>query len=361
MYKKIEHFIKYNNAIPIFFGILFLGAGGALAANEDVRDAVISSENIVRSIDNTRIVNVDLNSYSVAVEIIGVEEDDLFYYVEYTLYTVDLVDGVWTDMGKDKVLKVSKESLKGKDLGLYATRELAQVRDGELNRLKETQEIERGNGESIKVVATVYSGLVGKFLDTKEEFLPGYNAVIKEVVPPPTTTSSTQTPTTNNTVVGDPSDTEPPVITILGNNPAKITRNSEYSDLGAYVYDNKSDNLGYKTFIDGIEVFVVQIDTSTTTTYTITYRAVDQVGNIGEASRIVEVYDPNAIIETPVATTTPPIATTTPPVVEEPEPIIEEPATTTPLVTEELVATTTPPIEEPEPVVEEPATTTPSE
>lgn len=337
MFNKITHFIKYNNALPIFFGILFLGAGGALAANEQVQDAVLASERVVRSIDNTRIVNLDLNSYSVSIGITGVEEDDLFYYVTYVLNTVDLVDGVWTDAGIEKVLEVSKESIIGRDLGLYASEELAEVRDHELSKLKEVQEIERSNGESVKVVATVYSGLVGKFLDSTEESLPGYDAVIKEEVIPSSSVVTSE-PQNNNVVVGNPDDTEPPVITVLGNNPARITFNSEYSDLGAYVYDNKSDNLGYKTFVDGVEMTTVSIDTGTTTTYTIIYRATDQVGNIGEASRLVEVYDPNAIVEIPVVTSTP---TTTPQTSTTTPPIIEEPATTTPPVISEPVATTT--------------------
>ncbi|PCI90269.1 hypothetical protein COB18_00730 [Candidatus Kaiserbacteria bacterium] len=397
MSHKFLHFVQYNNAIPILMGVLFLGSGVAFASSEEVRDTVLNSTQVLRSMDNSRIITADLENYSVRIEITGVTEDDEFYYVTYLLNTIDVVDALWRDVIKERVLQVGKSAIEGKDLGTHASRELSQVRDQEFVRLKETQEIEREIGESQKVVATVYTGLVGKFLDEKTEVFAGYQEVVDEepsqpypdhIVanpqPNPTTqsvaadiasSSSDPEPEPDNgttaVVVGDPVDTEAPTISILGNNPARIALNTQYSDLGAFVSDNKQGTLGYKIFVNGVEVQTVDLDTATTTTYTITYGAQDQVGNTSTANRIVEIFDPAVVVEeneTDTATTTPPVTATTTTTVEVPieeeqtaTTTPEQTATTTPVVVEQ--ATTTPTVEEPTtepeevPVIEEPTAT----
>ncbi|MEK7613538.1 MAG: immunoglobulin-like domain-containing protein, partial [Patescibacteria group bacterium] len=114
--------------------------------------------------------------------------------------------------------------------------------------------------------------------------------------------------------VAIPTDTEAPVITLFGNNPAFVAVGATYVDLGASVTDNLNQNLGIHTFIGDAEVSVVTLDTSTSTSYTITYRATDTDGNIGEATRTVVVGEQvevngdtvviTNIIETATTTTT---------------------------------------------------------
>lgn len=309
MFERAAHFLQYHNAVPLFLGVLFLGSGVAFASSEAVRNTVFDSQEELRSVDNSRIIHVDLEHYAITIEITNVTQDDDFYYVSYLLHTIDVVDAVWQDVAKERVLQVAKTAILGKDLGTHASKELAQVRDGERVRLESTQEIERDIGESAKTVATVYTGLVGRFLDEETEVFAGYEAVVEEQPAEPYADHIVQNPQPSptadgaagdepqgetTTIVGDPEDTEPPTITILGNNPARVALNAQYSDLGAYVSDNQSSGaLGYKTFLDGVEVSVVEIDTSTTTIYTITYGAADSVGNTASAQRIVEVFDPS--------------------------------------------------------------------
>lgn len=309
MFERAAHFLQYHNAVPLFLGVLFLGSGVAFASSEAVRNTVFDSQEELRSVDNSRIIHVDLAQYAITIEITNVTQDDDFYYVSYLLNTIDVVDAVWQDVAKERVLQVAKTAILGKDLGTHASKELAQVRDGERVRLQSTQEIERAIGESAKTVATVYTGLVGRFLDEETEVFAGYQAVVEEQPAEPyadhIVRNPQPSPTTDDaaggepqgetvTIVGDPGDTEPPTITILGNNPARVALNAQYSDLGAYVSDNQSSGaLGYKTFLDGVEVSVVEIDTSTTTTYTITYGAADSVGNTASAQRTVAVFDPS--------------------------------------------------------------------
>jgi hypothetical protein len=98
---------------------------------------------------------------------------------------------------------------------------------------------------------------------------------------------------------GPPADTEPPVITIYGNNPAEINVGDTYADLGASVTDNVDQNLGIYIFIGGTEVQTIALDTSTSTTYSIIYRATDTAGNTGEATRTVNVTTPEPPPEPP--------------------------------------------------------------
>ncbi|MFA6536154.1 MAG: tail fiber domain-containing protein, partial [Candidatus Paceibacterota bacterium] len=95
------------------------------------------------------------------------------------------------------------------------------------------------------------------------------------------------------------SDTEAPVITVAGNNPATVEKGTSYADLGATVTDNVNDNLGVK--VEGDE-----IDTSVVGEYTVTYTATDQVGNVGTATRKVNVVEPvvPGFILTPESSTT---------------------------------------------------------
>ena len=82
--------------------------------------------------------------------------------------------------------------------------------------------------------------------------------------------------------------TEFPVIHINGNNPARIEVGERYSDLGAYVTDDKNDNLG--VYNEGAE-----IDTSKPGIYYVIYKATDQEGHTSNARREVIVFNPSVI------------------------------------------------------------------
>src|SRR3989344_8274492 len=188
---SIKNFLAYNNALPIALGIAFLGAGGVFAATNP--EAIYSEQQQVLSIDNSFIATKDLASYTPRAQILGVTEDSDNYFVSYKFYTIDLKDYVWQEVAKDEEMKVSKPDLGPyRDLGLYVTEQLKQIVDREGMRLKETQEIEQKN-VTHKVVATAYGGLVGKFLDSTTEELPGYTPVVTPPVPPPLAEVAQQT------------------------------------------------------------------------------------------------------------------------------------------------------------------------
>lgn len=354
MFQRLIHFIKYHNAFPIALSVILLSSGAVFAASPEAREAIISEETVVRSVDNSYIVNADLKNRDPQLQITSIEEDDEAYYVGYAYNTITITDYIWKGFRTNKVLTVYKGVLKDRDLGLYVAEEVNEIISREEEYLNDVQSIERGKGVTKKVATTEYSGLVGKMLSPKQEEFEGYVPVVPEkkivvrttadapidtqttssnttvVTPGPSkeeikilvqetvkellaeaegvaqanTASSTSTPTTTG-------DTTAPVITVAGNNPAEIAVGASYVDLGATVSDNENNNLGITYSVDGIEVPGIIIDSSTDATFIITYSATDQAGNTGTATRTV-------IVGTGVSETTAPeetTATTTPEVV----------------------------------------------
>ena len=87
-------------------------------------------------------------------------------------------------------------------------------------------------------------------------------------------------------------DNKPPTITVNGNNPATLNVGDTYADLGATVTDNVDENLGIRTFLDGMRVDQIQIDTSIAGEHRIDYVATDQAGNTSTSTRSVIVSSP---------------------------------------------------------------------
>jgi hypothetical protein len=174
----IVEFIKYNNAVPIILGILFLSTGVTMAASPTVRDAVYKTESQVQSIDNSYLLSVNLATYPFSMRITRITQDDEYYYLEYDFNTIEIHDSAWKDVIHKSTLRLSKSLLRGGDLEAYAESELAQVREHEMQRLKETQSYEKRLGTTPKTVATIYTGLIGSLIKPTEETAPFY-------VPPP--------------------------------------------------------------------------------------------------------------------------------------------------------------------------------
>jgi hypothetical protein len=106
------------------------------------------------------------------------------------------------------------------------------------------------------------------------------------------------------------SDTAP-VIQINGDNPAIIQVGTTYNDLGATITGPQADlNLGITTYVNGIEMSPVQIDTSAVATDTIDYVATDQSGLVSTSTRTVMIEATSSFVPVNDASTT--AATTTP-------------------------------------------------
>ena len=179
MYTKFFNFVKYNNAFTILLALFFFGFGITFAANPS---SVYSSQSTVVSVDNNWLLTVDLDTYNFNLRINSIKEDEKNYYADYSYQTIVIENSVWQNKEMTKVLTISKDSLEGKDLGLFVAKELGENINYELSYLKKVQKMEREKGESQKEVVTEYSGLIGKLLDPKEEIIAGYVPVIPEVI-----------------------------------------------------------------------------------------------------------------------------------------------------------------------------------
>ncbi|TRZ51802.1 hypothetical protein D4R99_03870 [bacterium] len=180
MFKKFSHFIQYHNFFTLGITLLFAGASASFAASPDLRSAVIAQNEVVRSPDNAYLINTDFDSYDMGLKIQTVTEDTDQYYIDYTYNSVEAVDYVWKQVPKNGSIKVSKKELEGRDLGLYVADQLGQKIDRILADLKDIQKEQKKEGVTQKVVATEYSGLVGRFLGTDEKVFDGYQPVIPE-------------------------------------------------------------------------------------------------------------------------------------------------------------------------------------
>lgn len=178
--RSFINFVKYNNALPIALFLIFGVGSAAFAASPAAREQVLSSKDVVRSVDNTYIVNVDLDTFDFSLLVTAVKEDEDFYYVSYTYNTISTVDYVWKPVTVNEVLKVGKLEIMGRDLGLFVAKELGEVIAAQKELLAGTQTAERKIGATPKVVATEYAGLIGKFLDAKETTFEGYDPVVEE-------------------------------------------------------------------------------------------------------------------------------------------------------------------------------------
>src|SRR3989338_5872718 len=99
---KISFFFQYNNAVPIALGVLFLGAGGAFAATSP--ETFFSKEETIVSVDNTYLVNKDLELWTHTAVMREVAEDEDNYYVTYEFSTIELIDYVWRDVVQEKIM-----------------------------------------------------------------------------------------------------------------------------------------------------------------------------------------------------------------------------------------------------------------
>jgi hypothetical protein len=103
------------------------------------------------------------------------------------------------------------------------------------------------------------------------------------------------TGTTTGSGQASSTDSEAPVITLSGNNPATVNIGDTYTDVGASVTDNVDGNLGFKVSLDGaaaVDLSQIVVDTSTSTQHTLVFSATDNAGNTGTATRIVNVVTP---------------------------------------------------------------------
>jgi len=181
MFSKILHFLKYNNATVLAIALVFVLGTGVFAAENP--QALGQQQTSVQGVDNTLLLSADLDSLNMDFKIGNIQEDDRYYYVNYTFLDLDILNNAWQYQVKEKNWKISKK-LK-KDLGLYLAGKFSDMRAGRIDELKDKQAQARLNGATNRIQVTEYSGLIGKVLDTAANIFPGYVAVQKQDLPSP--------------------------------------------------------------------------------------------------------------------------------------------------------------------------------
>ncbi|MGA0848654.1 MAG: DNA/RNA non-specific endonuclease, partial [Chthoniobacterales bacterium] len=98
-------------------------------------------------------------------------------------------------------------------------------------------------------------------------------------------------------------DQDGPVITVLGEDPVNLDRDTAYTDAGATAFD-AGDNASKTVTTTGT------VDTSVAGTYTLTYSATDSKGNVGTATRTINVLAPASTPPTVSSSSAGSVATT---------------------------------------------------
>jgi len=121
----------------------------------------------------------------------------------------------------------------------------------------------------------------------------GQEAPVTELVSTVDAVSHFESSLTGSNISFDPVDAIAPVITLnIGDNPATVTQNTNYTDPGAKALDD----------VDGFVTVTTTgtVDIATVGTYILTYNALDAAGNVAdEVTRTVNVVAPPAVDSTP--------------------------------------------------------------
>jgi hypothetical protein len=299
-------FLTYNNLVPIALSFVLLSVSGAMAASPTVRaevsERVYAEEVAVEGVDNSYLLDTDLDAFEPTVRVAGIIEDDAAYYVTYELGTLGLEAGVWQPVTRTDTLTVPKSFLTGLNLGEHLSRYFDELTRKEKQLLIDTQEIESGLGRSTRQVATRYRGIIGDFFDPDIRALPGYipPEPEPEPIPAPRNDDDAQDDKQPDDPSGDTPQAPPPTgdapsVVLVGATPLLLSIGDTYTELGALVDDTEDGPAGVSLGIDGA------VDTATAGAYVVTYIATDRDGNTATVIRdiIVAAVEDESAPESP--------------------------------------------------------------
>jgi len=312
----VLHFIKYNNLTVFILLGVFLLSTGVFAQTETGQTIIGAQQTSIEGIDNTLLLEVDLDSLDMDFKIEKIEKDDKYYYVTYTFINLEKQDQTWQYQFQQKVRKVSLKLRQ--DLGEYLAEELVEEYEARIKELRVAQVAAQIEGETVRTEVVEYDGLIGKTLEIAGNIFPGYEPVKRSELPSPSV---------------------PEILTL-----ARELALENGEDYENYVDDLLDIYDEYISENDPDQDDVFGIIDNCPNDYNPDQLDIDEdgMGNICDPNP--DSYDAIDIVEPEEesATTTPETATTTPEVTD-------EPATTTPEVIEEPeVEIIELPVEEPE-------------
>jgi hypothetical protein len=182
MFQKFLQFIKYNNATVIIIVIFFV-VGTGVFASETGQELIGEKTTRVEGIDNTALLEADLDNMDMNFTIEDIGEDDKYYYVTYTHLDLEKENNVWEYQVQERVRNVSKKS--GVKLDKYLVEEFKEEYQSRIKYLREQKQEAEEVGLEKKVEISDYSGLAGKILSLVDNVFENYDAVKVRVLPTP--------------------------------------------------------------------------------------------------------------------------------------------------------------------------------
>ncbi|MEA3398631.1 MAG: hypothetical protein U9R06_02715 [Patescibacteria group bacterium] len=183
MFKKVFHFIKYNNLVVLIIAVIFLLGTGVFAQTEAGQALIGTKEINYKGTDNTLLLEADLDNLGMDYTIEKIEDDEDYYYVIYTYIDLIKQNNSWIYQMQEKSRKVSK-NLK-QDLGEYLAEELSEEYSARVKFLKTEQAKALANGEEKRIEVVEYNGLIGQTLELAGKIFPAYEPVKRREIPLP--------------------------------------------------------------------------------------------------------------------------------------------------------------------------------
>jgi len=182
MFKRFIHFIKYNNATILVIAVVFI-LGASAFASEPGQAVIGQKQTDIVGVDNSLLLEVDLDNFDMEFKIEKIEEDEEMYYITYVFMDLTEINNAWQYQLKGNLRRVSKK-LK-QDLDAYLVEEFKEEYQARLKELKQAQSKAESDGQQTRTEVVAYSGLVGKTLNIAGKVFSGYEPVKKNVLKTP--------------------------------------------------------------------------------------------------------------------------------------------------------------------------------
>jgi hypothetical protein len=176
MFRQFLSFIKYNNATILILLVIFI-FGGSVFATETGQDILGEKQTRIEGVDNTLLLEADLDNMDMDFRIEKLEESSKFYYAIYTFIDLTPINNSWQYLLREKERKISK--IAKVDLGKFLAQELSEEYNQRISELKKEQIKAFNDGKITRIEVVEYTGLIGKTLNVTSKVFSGYEAVKK--------------------------------------------------------------------------------------------------------------------------------------------------------------------------------------